>query len=182
MKDVALFGGSFDPPHIGHTAIVDAALKQLDIQSIIIEPAFLNPFKSKSFIPADTRLKWLRKLFENNQKVIVDDFEIRQNKKVPTIKTVMHLINKYDKIYLIIGADNLADLHKWHEFDKLKRLVTFVVASRDDIKIPPKYTAIHVNEPVSSTALRAELQERFLPKEIKQEIENFYKEHSWTKE
>lgn len=178
MKDIALFGGSFDPPHIGHKAIVDVALRDLDIDKLIIEPAFLNPFKSKSFAPADMRLRWLLKLFKNYQNVSVDDFEIKQNKKVPTIETVLHLLKTYDKIYLIIGADNLSSLHKWYRFDKLKKLVTFVVASRDDIKIPPEYISLDVDAPISSTALRAQIQQQFLPREIAQEIKKFYKEYN----
>jgi len=177
MGNIALFGGSFDPPHIGHIAVVDAALRELDIDKVIVEPAFLNPFKTQNFAPADIRLKWLKQIFCSYKRVSVDDFEVKQGKKVPTIKTVRHHI-KYNKIYLIIGADNLESLHKWYKFDELKKLVTFVIASRDAIDIPKKYIALHVNAPVSSTALRAKIQKQFLPQEIAQEVEKFYKEHN----
>jgi nicotinate-nucleotide adenylyltransferase len=64
MDSIALFGGSFDPPHIGHEAIVKALMKLDEIDKIIIMPTYLNPFKTEFFAPADLRVKWLKKLSE----------------------------------------------------------------------------------------------------------------------
>ncbi len=178
MKTIALFGGTFDPPHLGHLSIVNAALSSLDIDKVIVMPAYLNPFKSKVCAPPELRLKWLKKIFSTYTNVEVDDFEIKCKRKVPSLETVQHLKKRYKHIYLIIGADNLKSLDKWYGYKELKELVTFVIASRDDIEIPQEYLLLHVDEPISSTNLREKIQKEFLPADTAGEIEKFYKENN----
>ncbi len=176
METVALFGGSFDPPHIGHEAIVKALLDSKEIQKVVVMPTFLNPFKSKSYAPAKLRLKWLKKIFEPYKNVAVDTFEIQQTKKVPTIESVKYLLQKYDKVYLVIGADNLGSLQSWYKYDELAQLVTFVVAQRGNIEIPNNYLELNIDVDVSSTQLRKNLDLSQLPKQCAQEIIKYYKE------
>jgi nicotinate-nucleotide adenylyltransferase len=123
MKTVALFGGSFDPPHIGHEAIVNG-LKSLDyIDKVVVMPTFLNPFKSAFFAPAELRLKWLKDMFLDFEDVEVSSFETDSKKKVPTIESVKYLLESYDKVYLVIGADNLHSLKQWYKYDELKEFI-----------------------------------------------------------
>ena len=61
--NIAIFGGSFDPPHLGHQEIVNEALKSLHVDKLFIVPTHLNPFKKEFFAPSKLRLKWLKKLF-----------------------------------------------------------------------------------------------------------------------
>ncbi|QFR49970.1 nicotinate (nicotinamide) nucleotide adenylyltransferase [Sulfurimonas lithotrophica] len=154
MESIALFGGSFDPPHTGHKAIVEAAQNLKEIDKVVIMPTYLNPFKSKSHSTPKQRLKMVKEMFDSYDKVEISDFEVLQKQKVPSIITVKHLLKMYDKIYLIIGADNLESLHKWQDYDELKKLVTFIVAKRDNIEIPKKYITLDVNENISSTEIR----------------------------
>ncbi len=154
METVALFGGSFDPPHIGHEAIVKALLGLKEIDKVIIIPTFLNPFKSKSFTSATTRLKWLKEIFNEFKRVEVSDYEVKQEQKVPSIRSVKHFLKRYKKIYLVIGADNLASLDKWERHSELKELVTFIVASRDGIEIPKEFLTLTIDEKISSTQIR----------------------------
>ena len=175
--NIALYGGSFDPPHLGHVAVVERALKALDIDKLILVPAFVNPFKTGTHAPATLRLEWLKKIFSNEKSLLVSDFEVTQNRAVPSIETVKHFKNEADKIYFIIGADNLASLQQWHQFETLDALVTWVVASRDAIAIDPEYQHLTVDYTVSSTALRKNLEVRHLPKQVAQEIKTYYEEH-----
>ena len=112
-------------------------------------------------------------IFKPYKNVEVDNFEVVQKRKVATIESVEYLLNKYDKIYLIIGADNLKTLHLWHKYHKLKELVTFVVASRDDIAIPKNFLKIKVEEDISSTQLRENISEEKLSKICSDEIIDF---------
>lgn len=178
MKNIALFGGSFDPPHLGHLKIVEA-LEDLDfIDKIIIMPTYLNPFKSKFAADAALRLRWLKDIFQEYQDVEVSSFEVDQATKVPTIRTVQHLKQYYDVIYLVIGADNLASLEKWYKYDELKNLVKFIVVTREGVKIPEKYIKLNVDVPVSSTKLRENIDIKYLPPKIAKQIENYYKEYN----
>jgi nicotinate-nucleotide adenylyltransferase len=178
MKNIALFGGSFDPPHLGHIKIVEA-LEDLDfIDKIIIMPTYLNPFKSNFVADASVRLQWLKDIFQNYENVEVSSFEVEQKTKVPTIQTVKYLKQNCNEIYLVIGADNLTSLQEWYKYDELKTLVKFIVASRENIKIPSKYEKLEVDVPVSSTALRKNIDFKYLPPKIAKQIENYYKEYN----
>jgi len=177
-ETIALFGGSFDPPHIGHEAIVKAISAFRDVDKIVVMPTFLNPFKKLSHAPSKLRLQWLKKIFSEFENVEVSSYEVQQNKKVPTIQTVLHLLRKYKKIYLIIGADNLSSLHKWERFEELKKLVTIVVAPREGIKIDSKFLTLDVDIDISSSSLRENIDINLLPKKCATEIEKFYKEHN----
>ncbi|MCF6330517.1 MAG: nicotinate (nicotinamide) nucleotide adenylyltransferase [Sulfurimonas sp.] len=154
MKTIALFGGSFDPPHIGHESIAKAALNFKDVEKVIVMPTYLNPFKSVSHNSYEKRFQWLNDIFKDNKNIEVSRFEINKKKKVPSIITVKHLLKRYKKIYLIIGADNLSTLKEWHRYKELKECVTFVVASRDNIPIPKSYLTLNVDKKISSTQIR----------------------------
>ena len=178
MKTIALFGGSFDPPHIGHEAIVRALLDFKDIEKVIIMPTFLNPFKSKSHAPSELRLKWLKEIFSDYKNVDVDDYEVNLNKKVSSIQSVKYLLKKYKKIYLVIGADNISTLDKWDRYDELKKLVTFIVAARDRIEVNNNFIKLDVGIDISSTKLRENMDISKIPKYCAKEIIEFYKENN----
>ena len=174
--DLALFGGSFDPPHIGHEKIVSEALEALHVEKIFVTPSFLNPFKSEFSAPPSLRLKWLKELFGDDKKIEVLDFEVKQNRATPTIETVEFLEKNYDidKFYLIIGADNLAKLHLWKEYEKLKSKVEFVIATRDGIISPKELKKIKINANISSSELREHLNLSYIPDCIKDEVLAYY--------
>ena len=181
MKTIALYGGSFDPPHIAHEAIV-SSLNRLDfLDKVIVMPTYLNPFKERFSAPAELRLEWLKKIFSEYENVEIDAYEVEQKRKVPTIESVNHLLKKYDKIYLVIGADNLDSLHKWHRYDELKKRVSFIVASRNDIEIPKDFMQLKIDKDISSCELRKNLDINKLPKKCAKEIAHYYKEHNANK-
>ncbi len=176
MDTIALFGGSFDPPHIGHEAIVKALIQIKEIDKIIIMPTFLNPFKSAFFAPSSLRAKWLEDIFNECKNVEVSTYESKQSAAVPTIKTVKHLLKSYKKIFLVIGADNFKTLDSWDNYDELKELVTVIVAKRDGVEIPSTVMTIDVNERISSSTIRENMEISKLPKKCAKEIYNFYKD------
>jgi len=92
---IALFGGSFDPPHAGHDAAVEAILSALKPDLLVIMPSFLNPFKKSFSAPPQLRLRWCRALWSDAPHVEVSDYEILQNVPVPTIQSVKFLLEKY---------------------------------------------------------------------------------------
>ena len=175
--DIAVFGGSFDPPHAGHEKIAKEALKSLHVDRLFIVPTYLNPFKKEFFAPSELRLKWLKKLFTCKEVEILD-FEVKQKRAVPTIETIEYLKSIYDleKIYLIIGADNLVSLESWHRYSELKDMVEFVVASRDGAILPKELKKLPINAKISSSKLRSNMSTSFIPHKIKEEVIEFYKE------
>jgi len=154
--NIAVFGGSFDPPHLGHKSIIQEALKSLDIDKLFVVPTYLNPFKNEYFLSPKIRLETMQNLTKEMKKVEVIEYEVMQKKKCSTIETIEYFKSKYklDRIYLIIGADNLVSLDKWYRIDKLKEMVTFVVASRSGIEIPSEFISLKVENLVSSSEIR----------------------------
>jgi len=173
---LALYGGSFDPPHVGHVRIVTEALKILPVDRLIIVPASRNPFKTTVCANGLVRYKWLETIFSVYKKVEISDFEIRQNRSVPTIETVEYYSKFYDAIYLIIGADNLEKLQQWHRFDELNRRVHWVVATRGEISIPTNMISLNIQEEISSTDFRTSFSSLGLEPIIENEIITYYKE------
>lgn len=173
----AIFGGSFDPPHIGHMDIIQQSLINLNINELIVVPAFLNPFKSTCYAPGTLRLKWLKTMTEKMPKVRVSSYEIDQNRPVASIETVRHFKKDPDEtIYLIIGADNLQKLSQWKEYEALNAMVTWVVATRDTIEIPPGYLTLKIDHDISATQLREHMHEAYLDKSVAHDIITYYKE------
>ena len=175
METIALYGGSFDPPHIGHKAIVKALNKLDYIDEIVIMPTFLNPFKSSSHAPSELRFIWLKEIFKDFKNVRVDRYEVNQERQVATIESVKYLLKTYKKVYLVIGADNLKSLENWTNYKELKELVTFIVASRDNIIVDKKFINLNIDESISSSELRKNIDISMLPTECATEIEQHYK-------
>lgn len=173
---IAIFGGSFDPPHLGHVTVVWRALEMLAVERLYVVPAFVNPFKQGTHAPATMRLKWLKQIFSGQQRVQISPFEANAKKAVTTIETVTHFRQIDTNIYVIIGADNLPSLPRWHRFAELDRLVTWVVATREGCPVPPGMQTLDVNIPVSSTLLRAGKKTDLIPPALKKEIEDYYKD------
>lgn len=181
MDSIALFGGSFDPPHIGHEAIVKALMKLDKIDKIIIMPTYLNPFKTEFFAPADLRVKWLKQIFFDYKKVEISEFEVSQNRSVATIDTIRYLKKNHGDIYLVIGADNLASFSQWSEHEELVKMVKLIVASRNGATVDGDFMTLEVKEDTSSSALRNEMQISKLPTQCADEIYNFFKDKTKCK-
>ena len=176
---IAIFGGSFDPLHIAHVAIVNDSLKKLDIDKLIIVPTYLNPFKNSFYLDPITRFELLKKVFYKFDNVEISDYEITQQKPSYSIDTVNYLKNLYkpSKIYLIIGEDNMENLEKWYKYDELKKLVEFVIASRAgfESKKANEFKCLDINIDISSTQLREKINLDYIPREIKDDILNLNK-------
>jgi nicotinate-nucleotide adenylyltransferase len=176
---VAIFGGSFDPPHKGHQQIVARASKNLDIDKLLVVPAYLNPFKISSLADAKQRLNWCHTLFDDTLNVIVDDYEIEQGKSTTTSQSVKHFNITYDVKYLIIGSDNLSTLTKWHAFEWLNNHVTWVIVTRKgyDIKTDmlKEWKLLELNAPVTSTEIRDEKDLTYVDKKIKKSVKKVLK-------
>ena len=134
VERVGLFGGTFDPIHLGHLILAQAALEELDLDRLVFIPAAISPYKKEhppSVTPED-RLEMIRLAIEGEPRFSVDDRELQREGPSYTIETVRSLMGDYPGVRFIylIGADNVADLSGWHESDELKNLIDFAVFSR----------------------------------------------------
>ena len=171
IYSLLIYGGSFDPIHLGHIQAIKLALKVLNPSALFITPAFINPFKTHTTFSPPQRVKWLKLTLKQNiknKKVSLNLFEIHQNKPTPTIKTILYLKKHYNikKLYFLLGADNASHLHTWDGFETLNSLVEFVFLTRSgyDLAHNFPYKILTLNIPTSSTEIRKGNQKDFLPK------------------
>lgn len=123
--NVGLYFGSFNPLHIGHITICRFLVQSgnLDQLRLIVSPR--NPLKEESYlVNADERLSYVKKAIKNAglvKKVSVCDIEYRMSPPLYTINTLRYLRHKEpeNRFILIIGADNLAIIEKWHKWQEL---------------------------------------------------------------
>ncbi len=173
---IAIFGGSFDPPHKGHQLIVEKAVENLQIDQLFVVPAYLNPFKTSTLADASTRLAWCHTLFDPIDRVKVDDYEIKEGKSTVTSQSVKHFNQTYDVKYLIIGSDNLSTLTKWHAFEWLNETVTWVIATRDNHHLDTdelnKWELLPIEAPMSSTQIREEKDLQFIDEKIRESVKH----------
>ena len=134
---IAIYGGSFNPMHIGHEKIVDYVLKNLDMDKIIIIPVGIPSHRENNLEQSNTRLKICKEIFKNNEKVEVSDIEIKAEGKSYSYDTLLKLIQIYDKdneFFEIIGEDSLKNLKTWKNYKELLNLCKFIVFRRKDDK------------------------------------------------
>ena len=158
QERVALFGGSFDPPHIGHKSIVKETLNVLEIDTLIVVPTYLNPFKTHSHFPTSQRLQMTTEMFSDFSNVLVSNFEIEEGRVTPTATTLAHFQKEYAVNYFVVGADNLASIDKWYNFAWINKQITWVVATRRGYRVDTSklraFIILEIDENISSTEIR----------------------------
>ena len=133
MKRIGLFGGSFDPVHIGHLLVAQAAFEELALDRLFFIPAAQSPFKpGRQPAPALVRLQMLRMALCRRPHYEVDPQEVQRGGVSYTINTVRAYARRFPEAQLmyLIGADHVSALPLWREAEDLARLVQFVVIPR----------------------------------------------------
>jgi nicotinate-nucleotide adenylyltransferase len=131
---IGLFGGSFDPVHHGHLLLAQDALEQLRLDRLFFIPAAINPHKLDAApqAPPRLRLEMLREATRGQPLFSIDTLELEREGPSFTIDTVdaFHARFAGAQIFLLLGEDNLPKLHSWHQFERLRQLVSFVSFGR----------------------------------------------------
>jgi nicotinate-nucleotide adenylyltransferase len=133
MQRIGLFGGSFDPVHLGHLMVGQAAKEELKLDRLFFILAAQSPFKpEREPTTAHQRLRMLRLALAGWHWCEVDDQEIRRGGVSYTIDTVRDYVARFPdvELFYLVGADQASQLHKWRAADELARLVQFVVIPR----------------------------------------------------
>ncbi len=130
---LGLFGGSFDPVHLGHLLVAQAAMEELGLDRLFFIPAAQSPFKpeNKPAPPAE-RVRLLRLALAGSCHCEIDEQELRRGGVSYTIETVRDYTRRFPKagLFYLIGADNAAKLNEWREAGELAKLAEFVTIPR----------------------------------------------------
>ncbi len=137
---VGLFGGTFDPIHIGHLISARAVAECLRLDQLILIPSAKPPHKhAEAVAEAGDRLEMVRLAIADEQAFELSDCEIRRAGPSYTIETVRHFRDRLApevELYWIIGADSLAELSIWHRIAELAELCQIVTACRCGFESP----------------------------------------------
>ena len=150
MQRFGLFGGSFDPVHLGHLLVAQAALEELKLDRLFFIPAAQSPFKPHNTpAPAADRLRLLRLALAGCPLFEVDTQETERGGVSFTIDTLREYQRRFPGAGLsyLIGADHVSSLPKWRGTEELARLAEFVVISR------PGQAAVALPEPFRGRSL-----------------------------
>jgi nicotinate-nucleotide adenylyltransferase len=164
---VGVFGGTFDPPHIGHLLLASDAREALSLDSLIFIPAATQPFKihSQAIASPQDRLEMVRLAVADDANYTVDDTEIARKGLSFTVDTLEHLSKKHPgaELFLLLGEDALAGVEQWRNPERIRELATLAVMRRTDpdgaaAPIAPGVKAVSTRRvDVSSTEIRDRL-------------------------
>lgn len=169
MEHVGLFGGSFDPVHLGHLLVAHAAREELNLTRLFFIPAAQSPFKpDQPPSSARDRLRLLRLALAGHPWCELDDQEIQRGGVSYTIDTLRDYTRRFRaaQLYYLIGADHVAQLPKWRDAQELARLAQFVALPRPgqpEILFPTPFRGRSLRGfpvAISSSEIRARIKNR----------------------
>jgi len=155
---LAVYGGSFDPPHVAHTLVATYVLSAYEVDSLIVVPTGRHPF-DKSLTPFEHRLRMLEIAMRNLAHVEISTIEGQLEGPSVTLRTLELLKQAHpaSDLRLIIGSDLLAETPNWHRFDRVAELAPPIVVARAGHETPGEGGPALPE--VSSTEVRARLRE-----------------------
>ncbi len=141
FNKLGIFGGAFDPIHIGHLVEAQYATEELGLDKLLFIPAGDHPLKPISS-SSEHRLEMTRIAIQDNPIFELSDIETKRAGKSYTIDTVQQIQRLFpaNELYLVVGIDNADTFHKWHRMDEILEQCKVVVLSRmmtDDYVLSP---------------------------------------------
>lgn len=129
---LVLFGGSFDPVHIGHIVVARDVKEALGAEKVIFMPAYSAPLKKGHSASPEDRLKMLEIALMKEEGLEVSDFEIKKGGVSYTVETLRWFTEKYgEKPYLLLGSDSFLRFHLWKEPGNVLSMSRLAVVDRE---------------------------------------------------
>ncbi|MEQ8849115.1 nicotinate-nucleotide adenylyltransferase [Botrimarina sp.] len=143
---LGVFGGSFDPVHVGHLRLAGCCCDQAGLDAVWFVPAAVQPFKAEGPVASDPqRCEMLRLAIASEPRFGVSTIEIDRGGVSYSVDTLreLHAARPGDQLFFLMGADTLRDLPGWREPDEVLRLATPLVVQRPG-EAPPDSAVDHV--------------------------------------
>jgi len=170
---IGIFGGSFNPVHLGHLIAANDVIETLGLRRLYWVPAACSPLKEgRDLASAEDRCAMVAAAIAGDRRMALSRWEVRRGEPSYTIATVRHFRARYPsaELYLVIGTDTLRDLHRWHEVHALLELCRLAIVVRPGHT--PRWPAPRLRQPdpppviipghsigISSTEVRRRLAE-----------------------
>jgi nicotinate-nucleotide adenylyltransferase len=168
--NIGVYGGTFNPPHLGHLILAQSAIDAFDLDHVLLVPAFQSPFKLQSeSLPAEIRAEMVELATTDNRKLKGEYYEVQHAGVSFTIDTLRELKTQHpdDTLFLLMGADTFLEFHLWKDPDAIADIATLAVAERPGYEVdlsahPYGKTARSFSMPlieISSTDIRRRVRE-----------------------
>lgn len=130
-RTIGIWGGTFDPPHIGHLAMIRGTADALDVDLVLVMPAHIPPHKTTTTAP-EHRKNMVMLLCDDDNRLKCDDRELTSTDMSYTVNSCRDLRLQYPDDHLIfcMGADSFCSFHRWHKWQEILHYVDIAVASR----------------------------------------------------
>jgi nicotinate-nucleotide adenylyltransferase len=154
--EFGVFGGSFDPPHVGHTLLAHYVLSAFALERVLVVPTYVHAF-GKVMAPFEDRLRMCELAFGQLPRVSICDIERELPPPNLTLNTLHALARRHPdiRLRLLIGSDIVTETHAWHDFASIEKLAPPLIVQRQG------YAGLDRSQPalpeVSSTELRRRL-------------------------
>jgi nicotinate-nucleotide adenylyltransferase len=145
LSRIGILGGTFDPPHNGHIAIAETAIRELRLKEVIFVPARIPPHKSKNETSSQQdRLAMLKLAVGGRNEFKISEIEFNRPGPSYTIDTLIELQreNPEGEFCFIIGADNISEMESWYQPERILKIVKVAAAGRPGFSPEGKFSAM----------------------------------------
>lgn len=147
---LGVFGGTFDPIHIAHLIIVEWMREELQLDRVLIVPAYRPPHKkAKSLSDIQVRLEMVKRAIADHPFLEASDIEIQRAGISYTVETLTAIARDYqldrNRLFLLVGSDSLNDMHRWHQPEQIFTIASVAIARRPGVVVPPSANGIFTN-------------------------------------
>lgn len=131
-KRRGIMGGTFDPVHLGHIGVAEAALVEAGLDEVVFMPAYIQPFKQDRYVAdADDRYRMLELATLHDDRFVVSSYELEKEGISYTYDTISAIFNEdCHKPFFLMGSDSLMKIENWHKGEELLGICNFVVGLR----------------------------------------------------
>lgn len=190
-RRIGVLGGTFDPPHIGHSVVAQDVFERLELDVLLIVPAAEPPHR-EFVLPASVRFGLVKAVFRGDPRMEVSDLELGREGPSYTVETLRQIRARRDpeELFLVIGADQLEEFGSWHRPGEIVELATLVALPRGDTAVPEpgreathpyrrlEVTRIDVSGTIIRRRLRAGRSVRYLvPEAIREGVVDAWRRH-----
>lgn len=150
-KRIAIYGGTFDPVHVGHLQIARRVTELFVIDEFVFMPARVAPHKlAREVSSVFHRYAMLALATKNDERLCISTFELEGQERQYTVDTLVHFRARFGEsadLFFVMGADSWAEITTWHEWRRLPILANLIVVTRPDYEV----SAVHNDgEPVAN--------------------------------
>ena len=140
-KRIALYGGTFDPVHLGHLEVARRVSELFEIDQVIFIPAELAPHKTGRLVTEPIhRYAMLALATQDDPRLVISTFELDAPDRRYTVDTVAHFQRTFGEaaeLFFIMGADSWSEIKTWRDWERLLKMTSHIVVTRPGYEVPP---------------------------------------------